>query len=318
MNRIFEPRGYIKVPDGTLVSAFLNATDATQPDVPWGALGEMSVASGRIEPGVSSWIHIHPAVTQVTYVVSGELIVRMKDPHSPSPYSLEPQPGQAVVSEPGTLFQLRNPYDVVAEVLYIVSPSYVFEMEGEQILHDDSILVAKSWEELEAANYDVPALKIPTYEAVAKRAEAKRRLAERKGQKPEPLATQQVASLRDDYDYLAPDGSEIRRLAEGANGGFAHCVLPAGKVSSPVRHRTVEELWYVLEGEGEIWRARDEDTRIDALRRGDSVRIPVGFSFQFRAGEHADLKLLLATMPRWPGPQEAVPAEGEWAPTTTR
>jgi len=166
----------------------------------------MSVASGRIDPGVNSWIHIHPAVTQVTYVVSGELIVRMKDRSSPSPYCLELQRGKAVVSEPGTLFQLQNPYDAPAEVLYIVSPSYVFEMECKEIIHDDSVLVAESWEELEAANYDVSALKISTCAAVASRAEAMRRLAERKGHKPKPLATEEIASLRDRYDYLAPDG----------------------------------------------------------------------------------------------------------------
>lgn len=113
------------------------------------------------------------------------------------------------------------------------------------------------------------------------------------------------------YDYLAPDGSEIRLLVQGEQGGLAHCVLPAGRRSLAVRHRTVEELWYVLEGSGEIWRGRDsEDARTDAVRAGDSVRIPVGVAFQFQASPDEDLKLLLVTMPPWPGTQEAVPAVG--------
>jgi mannose-6-phosphate isomerase-like protein (cupin superfamily) len=133
MNHVFTPRGYFTVPDGTEVCSFLNATDVTESDVPWGALGEMSIATGRIGPKVHSWVHIHPAVTQVTYVYSGGLTVRMRDASSPEPYDLELRPGQAVVSEPGTLFQLRNDSDAAAEVLYIVSPSYVFEMEGGEV-----------------------------------------------------------------------------------------------------------------------------------------------------------------------------------------
>lgn len=126
-----------------------------------------------------------------------------------------------------------------------------------------------------------------------------------------PLAREDVRALRAERDYLAPDGSEIRLLVEGTHGGLAHCTLPAGATSSPVRHRTVEELWYVLEGSGEIWRGREgEPERVDALSVGDSVRIPVGTAFQFRASPHRALKLLLATMPPWPGPEEAVPCAG--------
>ena len=40
-----------------------------------------------------------------------------------------------------------------------------------------------------------------------------------------------VVSLKPDYDYLAPDGSEIRLLLEAKGGGLAHCILPVGKVA---------------------------------------------------------------------------------------
>jgi mannose-6-phosphate isomerase-like protein (cupin superfamily) len=158
MNRIFEPRGYFTVPDGTEVSAFLNATDVTQNDVPWNALGDMSIASGRIAAGVVSWIHAHPVLTQVTYVVSGALTVHMKQPDEAQPYPLALHRGQAVLTPPGTLFQLDNQGEEIAEVLYVASPSYVFEMDGGEIVYDDAILVARSWVEMESAEFALPDL----------------------------------------------------------------------------------------------------------------------------------------------------------------
>jgi mannose-6-phosphate isomerase-like protein (cupin superfamily) len=180
MNRIYQPRGYFTVPDGTDVSAFLNATDASQDDIAWGALGEMSIASGRIDPKVRSWVHVHPVVTQVTYLVAGTLTVRMKDVSAAEPYDLALQAGQATVAQPWTLFQLRNDSDIPAEVLYIVSPSYVFEVEDGEVRYDDATLVARTWEELAVSNYLVPGLKVSAEEAKARRAEAMRRLALRK------------------------------------------------------------------------------------------------------------------------------------------
>jgi hypothetical protein len=35
-----------------------------------------------------------------------------------------------------------------------------------------------------------------------------------------------TAQLPTDYDYLAPDGSEIRLLPEVGGEGLAHCTLP--------------------------------------------------------------------------------------------
>ncbi len=187
----------------------------------------------------------------------------------------------------------------------------MFETDGHEIRHDDAILVAKSWEDLALSTGAQAAPRLDAYEARARRAESLRRIADRKGLPGERLETEHVHPLKEDYDYLAPDGSEIRELVSSERGGFAHCVLPAGRTSSPVRHRTVEELWYVLEGAGEVWRGREgEPPRIDPVAAGDSLRIPVGVAFQFRAGNGGALKLLLATIPRWPGAKEAVAAVG--------
>jgi len=178
MNRVFEPSGYFPVPDGTEVSAFLNGTDVTQNDVPWNALGAMSIASGRIGPGVVSWIHAHPVLTQVTYVVTGALTVRMKGPNEIRPYSLTLHRGQAVLTPPGTFFQLDNQREESAEVLYLTSPSYVFDMDGDEVAYDDAVLIARSWAEMESAEFGLPDLD-PAGKA-NDRAAALRRLQRRK------------------------------------------------------------------------------------------------------------------------------------------
>lgn len=55
-----------------------------------------------------------------------------------------------------------------------------------------------------------------------------------------------------DYNNLAPDGSEIRLLHSMNGGGLVHCTLPAGRVSKPVYHRTIEEIWFFLGGQGQL------------------------------------------------------------------
>ena len=176
MDRIFEAGEYFTVPDGTDVSAFLNGTDVTQKDLPWEALGDVSIASGRVRAGVHSWVHVHPVVTQVTYVVGGQLTVRMKDVGEPGFYDNTITSGQAVVARPGTLFQLRNDADLDASVLYIVSPSYVFLMTGEVVEYDDAMLVTRTWEELLEQDYQLPQLSIDLTDVWARRDAARRSL----------------------------------------------------------------------------------------------------------------------------------------------
>ena len=120
--------------------------------------------------------------------------------------------------------------------------------------------------------------------------------------------------LRAHYDYLAPDGSEIRLLADFAKGGLAQCTLPPGTRSSPVRHKTVHEIWYVTEGHGELWRRSDSDeVNVTILWPGVGVDIPLGTTFQFRTIGMRPLVMVLLTMPRWPGADEAVAEpRGRW------
>lgn len=122
-------------------------------------------------------------------------------------------------------------------------------------------------------------------------------------------------TLKHDADYLAPDGSEIRLLPAMKGGGLCHCTLPVGKTSSPVAHHQVEEIWYIVSGEGEVWRknsAAEETVRVSA---GSSLTIPPRTAFQFRNTGDCPLNILIVTMPPWPGPQEAEKADGVWPVT---
>ena len=118
--------------------------------------------------------------------------------------------------------------------------------------------------------------------------------------------------LPDAYDVLAPDGSEVRVLLALGGGSMAHFSLPAGKVSRAVRHRTVEEIWYVLDGRGQMWRGRNGRDEVADLQPGDCLTIPVGTSFQFRAAPDAAFSAVAVTMPPWPGPDEAEFVAGIW------
>ncbi len=119
--------------------------------------------------------------------------------------------------------------------------------------------------------------------------------------------------VSDDYDALAPDGSEIRLLHQLEGASVVHCTLPVGVVSIPVTHRTVEEIWYFLGGQGQVWRAQDDREQVLDARPGVSLTIPLGTHFQFRNTGDVPLEFVIATTPPWPGEDEAIVLEaGRW------
>ena len=122
----------------------------------------------------------------------------------------------------------------------------------------------------------------------------------------------QTKSLGLAPDAYAPDGSEVRLLAATRGGSFAHFTLGAGRVSMAVTHRSVEEIWYVVAGEGEVWRLFAGRESVTPVVPGVSLTIPLGAHFQFRAGA-AGLSFVAVTMPPWPGADEAYPVTGAWA-----
>ena len=118
--------------------------------------------------------------------------------------------------------------------------------------------------------------------------------------------------LSNDYDTLAPDGSEIGLLSSTSRGSMVHCTLNPGEVSLPVAHRTVEEVWYFLEGTGQVWRRFGDEERVVDVAPGASLSIPVGTHFQFRTIGDDPLRFLIVTMPPWPGEDEAYRVPGRW------
>ena len=121
-----------------------------------------------------------------------------------------------------------------------------------------------------------------------------------------------TTTLGEQYDVLAPDGSEIRFLVSTARGSMVHGALPPGAVSLAIVHRTVEEVWYVTGGRAEVWRKQGDDEEIVAVGPGSALTIPLGAHFQFRTIGDESFQFVMCTMPPWPGAQEAVRVPDYW------
>ena len=152
MNRVFMIPPPFQVSDGTLVAPFLNARDCMS-GLSFNLLEGVSLASGIINPRVKSKIQIMPHVTQITYVLGGLLEVRMKGKDDDVPYSKSVRAREAVITEAGAFLQLINNTDQPCEVLYIVSPAYLFEMTDHEIAYDDSLVLDESWNDLKMAGW---------------------------------------------------------------------------------------------------------------------------------------------------------------------
>ena len=116
-------------------------------------------------------------------------------------------------------------------------------------------------------------------------------------------------------DAVAPDGSDVRLLLELEGGSLAHFELAPGETSIAVAHRTVEEIWFFLNGRGEMWRKLDDHEEVVPVDPGVSITIPLGTQFQFRSLGLEPLAAIAVTMPPWPGEDEAFKVAGKWTPT---
>jgi mannose-6-phosphate isomerase-like protein (cupin superfamily) len=128
----------------------------------------------------------------------------------------------------------------------------------------------------------------------------------------ESFGTKQLPAAR---DVIAPDGSDVRVLLGLARGGMAHFILAPGQVSTAVTHRTVEEIWYVPSGRGEMWRRQGDREDVVVMAPGVCLTIPLGTHFQFRSLGTEELAAVAVTMPPWPGDGEALVVAGKWQPT---
>ena len=127
----------------------------------------------------------------------------------------------------------------------------------------------------------------------------------------------QTRPLPETADGRSPAGAEIRYLMSGTTGTMIHSTVPAGQVNRATVHATVSEFWYVLTGEGQIWRRDDTGEETTVLTAGVSIDIPVGTVFQYRCTGADPLQFLCISMPRWPGGTEATAIEGPWKPNAS-
>src|SRR4030095_4046173 len=116
-------------------------------------------------------------------------------------------------------------------------------------------------------------------------------------------------------DAVAPDGSDVRVLLQLAGGSMAHFELAPHTPPAAVSHRTVEEIWLVLSGHGEMWRRQGDREEVVSLEPGVCLTIPRGTHFQFRSFGETPLAAVGVTMPPWPGEGEASIVHGPWTPT---
>jgi mannose-6-phosphate isomerase-like protein (cupin superfamily) len=113
----------------------------------------------------------------------------------------------------------------------------------------------------------------------------------------------------------SPLGAHIRFLMDGPHGNMIQSTVPPGMVGRACRFRTIDEYWYVLSGEGEIWRrAPDGRESITQLIPGVCIDIPLGTAFQYRCTGDVPLVFTCTALPPWPGDDEAVIMDGPWVP----
>jgi mannose-6-phosphate isomerase-like protein (cupin superfamily) len=90
-----------------------------------------------------------------------------------------------------------------------------------------------------------------------------------------------VKNLNEVEAFITKDGSEIRELLAHRNScirnqTLAEARLPTGASTTPHRHLTTEEIYYVLAGKGRM-RVGGEGREVGV---GDAIAIPPGASHQ--------------------------------------
>lgn len=104
------------------------------------------------------------------------------------------------------------------------------------------------------------------------------------------------------YDAAEPfttaDGSTIRELlglptAPVENQSLAEATLAPGQATERHYHAVAEELYYLLEGSGEL----EIDGERAQVSPGDAILIPPGARHQIRAGEGGALRFLCCCAP---------------------
>jgi mannose-6-phosphate isomerase-like protein (cupin superfamily) len=107
-----------------------------------------------------------------------------------------------------------------------------------------------------------------------------------------------VRSLADAESFVTADGSTIRELFGLPKGGVEHqslaeATLAPGQVTQRHYHRVSEEIYFVLDGEGEM----DVDGEKRRVSAGDAVAIPARAWHALRAEGDRPLRILCSCAP---------------------
>jgi mannose-6-phosphate isomerase-like protein (cupin superfamily) len=108
----------------------------------------------------------------------------------------------------------------------------------------------------------------------------------------------EVHSLAGAEPFVTADGSTIRELFGLPTGGVDHqslaeATLAPGQATQRHYHRASEEIYVVLDGEGEM-ELDGERRRVDV---GDAIAIPPGAWHELRAGGDRPLRILCCCAP---------------------
>ena len=109
-----------------------------------------------------------------------------------------------------------------------------------------------------------------------------------------------VASLAHPEPFTTADGSTIRELfgvatERARNQSLAEAALAPGQATERHYHRETEEIYFVLEGSGDM----EVDGERREVRAGDAVLIPPGAWHQLRANEAGALRILCCCAPAY-------------------
>ncbi len=100
--------------------------------------------------------------------------------------------------------------------------------------------------------------------------------------------------------FVTTDGSTIRSLLDLSNAPVAHqslaeATLAAGASTVRHHHRVSEEIYYLVEGRGEM----EIDGEVREVGVGDAILIPPGAWHRITASPDGPLRLLCACAPPW-------------------
>jgi mannose-6-phosphate isomerase-like protein (cupin superfamily) len=95
--------------------------------------------------------------------------------------------------------------------------------------------------------------------------------------------------------FTTKDGSTIRELMHAANQSLAEATLAPGQQTERHYHAASEELYYLLEGEGQM----EVDGERSAVVPGDAILIPPGAWHQITATGASDLRFLCCCAPAY-------------------